>query len=438
MSETRPLAATSSSAQAARESAYQRPLSFRNVDRAFAWVAGCVLLLTFGKGFRFPGLWAATHFTFNYSQGFVKRALIGELARRIGGDDVYQYNVFVAFSFLILFAVGAALFIGVRRALRAHDVDWNFRSALLVACASPGTIFLVHIVGYFDFIGLLALLGLLYWALRSRRRFSAWYAITAVGLILPFIHEGLVIMFGPTALFIALCQWLRAHGEDKPTRGAWLWFAVHALLATLLVAATVIAISAVGAPRTVALQRFAKEHADFALRSDAFDVLTQSTYRNLMVVVPSYWSWPGSRTKALIGQSAFLPGFFFLIAFGLRELVAARGTRWLKLVLCLCFAGAALAPQFMNFVGWDWQRWNSMSLMTLLICIVAYKLYFPAAPRTQPSLRLVTVGVLLTAVGLASTMPLYDGFSVQFFPYERQLEFVQQVLVSGFHYRPAN
>jgi len=417
------------------ESAYLRPLSFRGMDRAFAWVAGCVLWLTFAKGFRFPGLWAATHFTFNYSQGFAKRALVGELARRLFGDDVYRYNGFVAFSFLTLFATFAALFVGVRRALRTHT-DWSFRAVLLVACASPGTIFLVHIVGYFDFIGLLAVLGLLHWAVRKKGRFAAWYGITAVGLILPFVHEALVVMFGPTALFLAFCHWLRALGEAGPTPRQWLWFAAHTLLATLLVAGVVIGISVLGVPHAQALQRFAAQHANFALRPDAFAVLTQSTYRNFTEVVPGYWSLPVPRMEGTAGQVAFLPGFLFVVAFGIRELLAAHGTRWLKAVLCSLFVAAALAPEAMNLVGWDWQRWNGMALTTALICIVTYKLYFPSAPRTRPSLRFVTLGVLLTAIGLSSTIKLYDDFKVQFFPYEQQLEFLRLVVDTGFRYRP--
>lgn len=414
-----------------------RPLSFRGMDRAFALVCWCVFALTFAKGFRFPGLWAATHFTFNYSQGFVKRALVGEVARRLFGDYVYRYDGFVAFSFLILIAVGASLFLGIRRVLRARASDWTFRAVLLVFCASPGTIFLVHIVGYFDFLGLVVVLGLLHWGLRSRSRFGIFYAITSAGLVLPFIHEGLAVMFGPTALFIAFCHWLRSYRHRSPTPREWVWCGLHALLSILLVLGMVLLISQVSTIRsTKGLQQFATRHADFALRPDAFTVLTQSAYRNITFVVPGFWRWPGSRAKAMHGQLAFMPGFLFVLAYGVRELRGAGGTRSVKFMLSLAFLSAALAPQAMNIVGWDWQRWDSMALMTSLICIVAYKLYFNDAPLARPSLGFVTFGVILTLVGLSSTMPLYDGFEVQFFPYERQFEFAKQVLEGGFRYRP--
>ena len=432
MSEIRP--STADANDTPRESAHLRPLSFRNVDRAFAWLASLVLALTIAKGFRFPGRWAATHFTFNYSQGFTKRALVGEIARRIGGDYVYRYNVFVAFSFLVLIAVGVTLFIVTRQALRTREADWTFRAVVLVTCASPGTLFLAHIVGYFDFIGLLAVLGLLRWAVKSQHRSALYWGITATFLVLPFIHEGLVVMFGPCALFIALCHWLRAQGERTPTTQDFLRFGSSALLATLLVISVVVSISALSVPRYLELQRFALQHSDFWLRPDAFTVLTQSAYRNFAVSVPAYWRWHGARMLAAEGQTAFMPGFLFVIAYSIRELYAAPRAR--RVVLCLAFLAAALAPQAMNLVGWDWQRWDGMALMTSLICIVAYKLHFPAAPTTRPSLRFVTVGVSLTAIGLASTMPLYDGLKVQFFPYVRQLEFVKLVLESGFRYRP--
>ena len=45
----------------------------KRFDWAFFAIAVVVSLTTFLKGFRMPNAWAATHFAFNYSQGFVRR-----------------------------------------------------------------------------------------------------------------------------------------------------------------------------------------------------------------------------------------------------------------------------------------------------------------------------------------------------------------------------
>ena len=414
------------------------PLGFRASERAFAVIVWIVSSLTFLKGFRFPSLWCATHFTFNYSQGFVRRGLVGELARRIGGDDVYKYNVFLGLSFVIFGAVATLLCVGVQRVLREHPGNWAFRAALLVFCASPGTVFLVHLVGYFDFLGLLSLLALLWFGVRARGGFSVFYVLGGLGCVLPLIHEGLLVMFGPSALFVGVCQWLRALGDREPGARDWSLLAAHVMGSVLLVCAVSYAVSGTTAlPTQQALQRFATQHADFKLRPDAFQVLSQSTRHNILVVVPGYWSWPFGRTLALRGQIAFVPGFLFLLYCGAREIWAARRAKTLRVALLLLFVAAAIAPEAMNVVGWDWPRWNSMALMSALICMLAYQLYFPSAKRARPSLSLLTLGVALTSIGLASTTMLFDNYQVQFFPFDQQFEFMNRVLDGNFRYRPA-
>ena len=49
--------------------------------RHFAIVAWLVFAVSLLKGLRMPSSWSATHMTFNYSQGFIRRGLVGEVIR---------------------------------------------------------------------------------------------------------------------------------------------------------------------------------------------------------------------------------------------------------------------------------------------------------------------------------------------------------------------
>src|SRR4051812_46761643 len=119
--------------------------------RSFVAICASVFALTYFKGFRMPNAWTATHFAMNYSQGFVRRGLVGEVARWLIGDNVYRYNVFALFAFVVFTLVAVALGLMMRGALRADRDDLALRAALLVFAASPALVFFIHAIGYNDY-----------------------------------------------------------------------------------------------------------------------------------------------------------------------------------------------------------------------------------------------------------------------------------------------
>jgi hypothetical protein len=177
-----------------------------SLKRGFLGVALVVFGLTFFKGFRLPNLWVATHVAFNYSQGFVRRGLVGEVARLVGGVEVYRYKVIVCVAFLVMGLVGIAFTLAIRRALKTNPFDWSLRIALLVFLSSPGLVFFVHAVGYNDYYGLLMSLLWVLLASRTSRRFLPVVALLAIGGVMAFIHEALFVMFGPMLLFSLACH----------------------------------------------------------------------------------------------------------------------------------------------------------------------------------------------------------------------------------------
>ncbi len=69
-------------------------------------IAG-VFAVSLLKGLRMPNLWSATHMTFNYSQGFIRRGLFGQILRVVGGKRAYHYST-LALLAVILFVLAVA------------------------------------------------------------------------------------------------------------------------------------------------------------------------------------------------------------------------------------------------------------------------------------------------------------------------------------------
>ena len=411
----------------------------REFDRSFAVVAWVVLGLTLAKGIRPPGRWGATHFAFNYSQGFVRRGLVGEIARRIGGDDVYRYNTYAVFSAALVVISIVVMAWLVRRALQNRPADLGFRAALLVFLASPGIVFLSHIIGYSDWIGLLGLIVFLAGAVHARSRFALYYWTLPLGVVLALVHEGLLPMFAPAMGFIMLCHIARqARGSALSVR-TWVTQFAHAVLSCVLMLVPSVWLSVSGTDqlaRVQAMQSFIQKHADYALRPDAIEALTRSSEKNMTELLPWFWSQERFRQVLMYGEIAFLPGFVFVLFWGGYSIRRSGLPKWQRWGLGVAFVVAALAPQLMNFVGWDWQRWNSASMACAFACIVAFQLFLPGTTTGRRPKWLVPVGVALTAVGLGSTTPLFDAFTVELFPLEHHVEFVKKWIGGGFTHRP--
>ncbi len=408
-------------------------------QRSFVILLSSLFALTFLKGFRFPGLWTATHFAFNYSQGFVRRGLVGEVFRRLFGDDVYKYNNFLLFAFALMALWAVLLAMGIRRALRTDPDDWGFRVALLTFAASPGLVFFVHAVGYLDYIGVVVVLAFLFWAKRTKRYYAPYYAMLAICLVLLLVHEGLVVMFAPSLLFILLCQAARRSQHHELSKRTWLLHAGHALLAIAPILGLAFALSTSGTgdgQRAHALADFMRRHADFVVHPEALKTLTRSSRENMTVIVPWYWRQSETREIATKGLIAFVPGFSFILYYGVRSILRLTLPFWLRAVLSSTFLAAVVSPELMNFAGWDWPRWNGIAIMQAISCIMAVKILLPQGKPAQIPHSLLSTGLVLAAVGLASTTMLFDNYKVQFFPFDKQFEFLMDVFDGHFSYRP--
>lgn len=409
--------------------------------RPYALVLAVTFAITFLKGVRLPSMWSATHFAFNYSQGFVRRAFVGEVARRLFGDNVYTYRNFLVFSYVVLAACAGLLGHRMARALRAREHDWGLRVVLLTFAASSALVFFIHMVGYLDNVGLL--LTLLFFVVieRVKNPFVPAPLALVCGAVLLLIHEGLVVMLLPTLFFGLVCHALRSHRVRPLARGTWAVLAAEGLLATLplLIGAVLLSRSGAGhGDRVNALFEFMRQHVDFPIRGDAVETLTRSSEENMRHIVPWYWSQPTSWKHAFKNFSSFLPALGVMLYFAVVSMRRLGLPRFLFAALLAAFAAATFSPLFMNFVGWDWPRWNGITLVTCMLAILVVKAFLEGEveSRTVDGPRFLAAGVVATFIGLASSAFLFDDYQVQYFPFERQFELLERLWKEDFNTRP--
>jgi len=423
--------------------------ALERLRRPFAIVAWLIVAMSVLKTMRKPSSWAATHLTFNYSHGFIRRGLVGQLVRMVGDPWIYKYIYLADGCYLLFVLVAAVLAYLVRAAIRADDGDFSLRAAVLVFAAAPALVVFVHVIGYLDYHGLLLLLCFVLYARRARRLPLVLAAGLGLGVTLALIHEVLVVMFAPIALFVMLCRIAsdamarRAGGTPRTGRTLLLMAGAGAITALSLVAS--VAVGTLGsrdAAAIAALQSSMGAKVNFGLRGDAFAALVRSANENVMSLMPGFWRDAWNRQFLITGLVVTFPAVGFLIYYGVRLIrrFADDGVpAWTRRILIAVLVGASVVPELLNLVGWDSGRWNAACLLSAFIGVLCLRLFFtarsaqPARHRLDDQLTLTLAGAA-TVVGLCGTNYagyLFDGYTVQWFPFVDQLRDALEVVRHG-------
>lgn len=419
--------------------------------RHFLVIAALAFVVSALKGLRMPSRWAATHLSFDYSQGFIRRGLVGELFHLVGGRYLASYQALALISVVLLALVAFVMARTIRRAVAVDPGDAGFRAAVLAFGGSTAVVFLAHEIGYLDHVGLLALLLFVSWSAQTERRWAVFYVAAAIGVVLALVHEATVVMFVPTILLAMVAHIVKlgrgAGQRVPPSRATRQLLAAHAAGAAVIGLAAAASVSAAGtcSPATAeALQLGLGRAANFPLRADAFEALARPMGEALVRQV-AWWRAPDHRAgiaRAFVVSLPPLVCFLHYMVCFIRRLELGRGSGRLLLALAI---GATLAPLSLILVGWDMARWHAISVTTGFACVLVLRLSFrPAPERADESPRVdgplaVTLGAVALILGLASG---YDGFLfddrvVQWFPFEDQLgAFLRLLARGGFRFVP--
>jgi hypothetical protein len=396
------------------------------------------------KGLRMPSLWAVTHMTFNYSQGFLRRGFFGQVLRVFGEERIYRYNFLFLCAAILFVLAGLALFLLVRRVFASDRSDRGLQAATLVLAASPGMVFLIHEIGYLDYVGIVLVPLFILWAARSRRLFLIFYVAIPISIILALVHESMIVMFAPTMLFTMVSH-ITTRGAGKPRRIRVLLVA-HAIL-VMGVAVTASSLSGTlgtcSAERLQALQASIARHSNFPLRGDGFDALQRSLRENLLVILPRHWSNPDNRNYLITTLAVSLPGLAFLGSYGVRLLRRLGITKRARQILTISFLTAAVSPLLLNFIGWDSARWCAIAFMACFFCLASIRLFFVVPATTSDAAQTghriddrltLTFAALAIVTGLCTSYQgyLFDGYAVQWFPFIGQFDSAIDLVKSGF------
>jgi len=412
-------------------------------------VVATLFVLSLLKGVRMPNLWSATHMTFNYSHGFIRRGLFGQILR-LGGRAIYKYNSLALLAVILFVLAWAAIARLVRRTLDADGGDLGAVTMTLVFAASPGVVFLAHEIGYLDYVGLAVVPLFIVWAAHTRRRWAVFYAVAVISVVLALIHESMVIMFAPTMWLVMAAHIAREWRARAPTRRTMALLLGHAALAALaaLVASAVVGMVGTRSPARIhALHASLARFTNFPLRGDGFEALYRPVRENLLELMPGFWKNPWNQRYLINGLLVSVPGLLVLSVYGVRLIRRLAQPRLARAILTALFLIATFSPQLLNFVGWDAARWNAICFVAAFNAIAALRLFF-VAPASDPGVDprryrvdgpwMLTLGGVAIAIGLAANYPgfLFDGYVVQWFPFDNQLRSLLELIHNDFTFIP--
>ncbi len=385
----------------------------------FAYFVGVVAFL---RGVRLPNIWSATIAQFDYSSGFIKRGLHGELMNFL---HIHHYSQFVVFSCVVL---AAFIFLLWRYAMMGNSAKESVVAAVFLS--SLAFTYLAHLVGYLDIFLALLVLATLLISSRTIRAIAA-VPIAICGVL---IHEGFLFTCLPLLLFDYLIGSSVMHRVDRSARIRDRWYAailIGTAFGTALGVANVRSLS----PAKLAIysQQIAQK-VDFPIRRDCVQILGLSMRDNLLsikglVAFPPWWH------NQLDAFCEFAPTILFLIFIGYR-LIDRTFTHGSNTKLKAGITVVSLFPLAMNLFGMDIYRWFALSVLNAFIVLAIMRRHFLKSGNSFPQAGISTllrnVAILLIAINLSSGSGLMDGYRPRTFPF---LDLRKPWVESVFHHR---
>jgi hypothetical protein len=390
--------------------------------RLYGWYAAAwaTIALSVLKGIRLPNLYATTQFYFNYSEGFVRRALVGEIVHLIDAPFMYRYWFVCVISFALL-ALNVWLLWRVVQDLLKRD-DPALSCFALCFTTSLALVFLSHTVGYFDHLGLA--MALITIRLRSVRAKLIFLLLGGSATILS--HEGTLVLFLPVAYLSVLL----ASGD----RG---WNRTRALLLGIVIFHTALTFG-MGTFALLSATAPARLFADMSRKADI--PLDEGTFTYLLSKKAAVIQGSEMRSALVANIDSItivLPALATFIAFTLCALGRAP---WYLVVAAVM---ASVSPIAMHLLGVDMHRWDTIALTTSFLS--AYLSYdwlrrtggdAAAAWWGGGGLQYLPLLVAVIAINASSMTFLFDGEHVKQFPFFEHRKHLVELLRALRHPHP--
>ncbi|MCV6638150.1 hypothetical protein [Candidatus Albibeggiatoa sp. nov. NOAA] len=373
------------------------------------FIAYLVLCFSIFRGIRLPSAWTYTHFLFNYDFGFSKRGLIGE---------VYSWSNTFAFSRELFYLFSALIFIAnilLIYSLVKELIDSKnpiFIGISLVFISSLAIVFLSHIIGYFDHVGLLVTLV----SLKVVGFYKKIIFLSIFFSLALLVHEVNLILFFPV-IFMSLL--LSSNKLDFWKFTTLICFSVFTISIGLVMSHSLI--SEDNAQNMYIDLSSKISHT--ALREDAFDVLHKNIEDNILSTKENVWADEKIIEKQVLSLLVTMPIFLFFIYYTVTSLVKLNIQRYIILLAIL----ASLSPLLLHLVAWDIHRWNTFTITTsFLIFFVVFQSRLKSkdfvVTKTHSIQPIVIFWVFFNGTAY---IPLFDGYDVSNFPFDYIIELIQ-------------
>jgi hypothetical protein len=360
------------------------------------------------KGIRLPNRWSATQAQVDYSVGFVKRGLFGQVMR-ILDIPIGNYWIFAGVSFCLIAILSVLL---VRRLwtsgyLRCIDNGM----AGVVFLSSFSVSYLFHLVGYLEIP--LAICALIV-AGSSRPAPAACVA----GMVGVLVHEMYAIVFLPLTLLIAFFEVADADNVRRAVRLMLKPLAVGVVVGVELL---LIACRRPGQAQLILLVNGIQTRVSFPLRGDFFEIFERSFAANIKLqwgLAQKHEWWEMQLFAAL----AFMPTAIFFIWISWRAIGMRYGGLRARALRCAICA-ASFAPLLLNAIGWDIYRWYALMTLDAFIVstIVCRRCLADHSITLEFTARQRNAAIVLIALNMATGVGFLDGRQLDTFPFDGKI-----------------
>ena len=362
------------------------------------------------RGIRFPGIWAYTHYLFNYDQGFIRRGLIGAIVRLIDIPILYSYRFFAIYSLTILLINLLLLSRLMARSIKHGGCFFIWPA--MVFSSSMGVVFLAHIVGYSDQIGLLFTLAVLNIG-NAKAKFITALIGTPLCLL---IHEAFFIIYFPILAFTLLTT------NFIPVNTKYAALLIYGILTASI---TLFLINSTTSPQ-ISKQEYtsAQSRATAPLRRGAFAVFSNDSAKD-RVIMDIIWHKKGHVAQFIESLSVTIPSALLIMAATVIYLLRNEATP-IAIVLALA---ASLSPLTLHIVAWDMHRFNALSILTAYLVFLSASSYRKKHKKTvfKREYLLHASMVICSIANLFLSIPLFDSYQVKQFPYKEHIDYLSSV-----------
>ncbi len=369
--------------------------------RGFLWFALIIVgILSYARGFRIdldyhPSVFGKFHFYLDYSEGFIRRGLAGEIIRWFAPKSSVEGIVFAAHHTLAAIFLGLLLWSGH---VSSRQLGWPLAFAMLaLVLASQLLPTLAFHAGYLDIHVTLAMLV----AALAIRANQIWPAVFILA-VLPFAHEQMLFYWLPVAIVLCAAAW-----QHRVKRTSAL-ILVAAPVAAMLFIVTFSSEAAVQAN----LARVARM---IELNGNQIDGQLLQTIPGSLSRMADHWleHWPRA-TFATIYLS--LPAAVMLWLYA--------QSRQLSRSQIVLLAIATFSPISILSVASDLSRLVVVVNVAALVVIALFEKYWQPVERPVPHSCYWIAGILAV---LAFQMPLSHVIFINHLIYDNSAQFIQIV-----------